>query len=84
MSSYPEGAEEGYPINDEYSSYREEYNTRVITTDGFKNSLKKSRKRISVTSGSMLMATSLSTWNRISPSVNFEHILSGGWLPTIN
>ena len=44
MSSYPEGAEEGYPANDEYSSYREEYNTRIITTDRFKNSLKNAIK----------------------------------------
>ena len=44
MSSYPEGAVGGYPINDEYSSYREEYNTRVITTDRFKNSLKNAIK----------------------------------------
>ena len=44
MSSYPEGAVGGYPINDEYSSYREEYNTRVITTDRFKNSLKNTIK----------------------------------------
>ena len=44
MSSYPEGAEEGYPANDEYSSYREEYNTRIITTDRFKNSLKNTIK----------------------------------------
>ena len=44
MSSYPEGAEEGYPANDEYSSYREEYNTRIITTDRFKNYLKNTIK----------------------------------------
>ena len=40
MGSYPEGAKDRYPVSDEYSDYREEYNTRVITTDKFKNSLK--------------------------------------------
>ena len=40
MSSYPEGAKDRYPVSDEYSDYREEYNTRIITTDKFKNSLK--------------------------------------------
>ena len=40
MSSYPNGAQDQYPEADEYSAYREEYNTRIITTDKFKNSIK--------------------------------------------
>ena len=40
MGSYPEGSKDRYPVSDEYSDYREEYNTRIITTDKFKNSLK--------------------------------------------
>ena len=40
MSSYPNGAQDQYPETDEYSAYREEYNTRIITTDKFKNSIK--------------------------------------------
>ena len=42
MVSYPEGAENQYPSDDEYNAYREKYNIRQITTDSFKELLRES------------------------------------------
>ena len=39
MTSYPSGAENGYPDDDDHSSYRSLYNTRVVTTDSFKKAI---------------------------------------------
>ena len=44
MVSYPEGAENKYPSDEEHNSYIEKYNTRQITTDEFRGLLKNSRK----------------------------------------
>ena len=40
MVSYPEGAENKYPLDEEHNSYRKKYNTRKITTDDFRGFLK--------------------------------------------
>ncbi len=42
MISYPVGAEEdGYPDDEDHVTYRTQYNTRVITNESFKQSLRK-------------------------------------------
>ena len=42
MISYPVGAEEdGYPDDEDHANYRTHYNTRVITNESFKQSLRK-------------------------------------------
>jgi len=40
MSKYPYGQEEHYPAGAEYREYQETYNTRKVTTEGFRNALK--------------------------------------------
>lgn len=40
MTSYPAGAENGYPDDEDHSTYRSFYNTRIITTDTFKQVIK--------------------------------------------
>ena len=40
MTSYPEGAYNQYPVDNELEKYRKEYNTREITTEDFKSLLK--------------------------------------------
>ena len=40
MKSYPLGAQNQYPDNDKLSTYRKQYNTRVVDTDVFKNIIK--------------------------------------------
>ena len=44
MVSYPEGAENNYPTNNEYNSYKKKYNTRQVTTDDFKEFVKNSKQ----------------------------------------
>jgi len=45
MVSYPVGAEQdGYPDDEDHAAYRKRYNTRIITTESFKQSLRKSNK----------------------------------------
>ena len=44
MTSYPEGAENQYPSDDDHNAYREEYNIRHITTDNFKGLLREPKK----------------------------------------
>ena len=42
MASYPVGAEQdGYPDDEEHAAYRKRYNTRIVTTESFKQSLRK-------------------------------------------
>jgi hypothetical protein len=41
MKSYPPSASDIYPQDDEHQKYLKDYNTRVVTTDDFKNALKK-------------------------------------------
>jgi len=41
MTSYPEGAENKYPINSEYDSYRKKYNIRIVSTENFQEFIKK-------------------------------------------
>jgi tetratricopeptide (TPR) repeat protein len=41
MKSYPPSATEIYPQDAEHQQYLKEYNTRVVTTDNFRNALKK-------------------------------------------
>ncbi|MFK5889133.1 MAG: FG-GAP-like repeat-containing protein [Flavobacteriaceae bacterium] len=40
MTSYPPSKDDVYPNNEELQKYNKTYNTRVITTDDFKNALK--------------------------------------------
>ena len=41
MVSYPEGAENGsYPKDENLIKYRKEYNTRKVTTESFKNTIR--------------------------------------------
>ena len=40
MTSYPEGAYNQYPVDNELEKYRKKYNTRDITTEDFKSLLK--------------------------------------------
>lgn len=44
MSSYPPSKNDVYPNNPDLQKYLKEYNTRIITTDEFKNSIKKEHK----------------------------------------
>ncbi len=44
MSSYPPSEKDSYPKDSELQKYRNDYNTRVITTDDFKNAIKKGQK----------------------------------------
>ena len=45
MVSYPVGAEQdGYPDDEDHAAYRKRYNTRIVTTESFKQSLRKSNK----------------------------------------
>jgi hypothetical protein len=41
MKSYPPSANDIYPQDAEHQQYLKEYNTRVVTTDNFRNALKK-------------------------------------------
>ncbi|SVA92834.1 uncharacterized protein METZ01_LOCUS145688, partial [marine metagenome] len=42
MASYPVGAEQdGYPEDEGHAAYRKRYNTRIVTTESFKQSLRK-------------------------------------------
>ncbi|MFC1747053.1 CRTAC1 family protein, partial [Candidatus Neomarinimicrobiota bacterium] len=36
MTSYPYGADEQYPLDEEHQAYRREYNTRNVTSDAFR------------------------------------------------
>jgi Tfp pilus assembly protein PilF len=44
MKSYPPSDVDIYPMNSELQKYHEEFNTRIITTDAFRNSIKNSKK----------------------------------------
>jgi tetratricopeptide (TPR) repeat protein len=41
MKSYPPSASDIYPKDDEHQKYLKDYNTRVVTSDDFRNALKK-------------------------------------------
>ena len=41
MKTYPPSANDIYPQDSEHQQYLREYNTRVVTTDNFRNALKK-------------------------------------------
>jgi hypothetical protein len=41
MKSYPPSASDIYPQDDEHQKYLKDYNTRVVTSDDFRNALKK-------------------------------------------
>ena len=41
MVSYPEGAENKYPSDSEYNSYRKKYNTRIVSTKNFQDFIKR-------------------------------------------
>ncbi|MDO9580950.1 MAG: CRTAC1 family protein [Bacteroidales bacterium] len=41
MSSYPPSEKDTYPNDPELQNYRQEYNTRIITSDGYRNSIRK-------------------------------------------
>jgi len=44
MESYPPSIKDIYPTDPELQKYHEEYNTRVVTMDGYRNLIKKSKK----------------------------------------
>ena len=46
MISYPDGADGNYPTSKEYDAYRKKYNTRKITTENFKEFLRRPLKQI--------------------------------------
>ncbi len=39
MASYPIGAENTYPLDKDHAAYRKQYNTRIVTTESFKQFL---------------------------------------------
>jgi len=39
MTSYPAGAENAYPLDEDHDAYRKQYNTRIVTTEPFKQFL---------------------------------------------
>ena len=39
MTSYPAGAENTYPLDEDHAAYRKQYNTRIVTTEPFKQFL---------------------------------------------
>ena len=39
MTSYPAGAENAYPLDKDHAAYRKQYNTRIVTTEPFKQFL---------------------------------------------
>jgi hypothetical protein len=41
MKSYPPSENDIYPDDAEHQKYRQEYNTRVVTSEDFRNALKK-------------------------------------------
>jgi hypothetical protein len=41
MTSYPPSAADSYPVDPELQKYNQEYNTRIVTTEEFRNALKK-------------------------------------------
>jgi hypothetical protein len=44
MKSYPPSDEDVYPLDPELQKYHREYNTRIVTTDDFRNSIKNNKK----------------------------------------
>ena len=39
MTSYPAGAENTYSLDEDHVAYRKQYNTRIVTTEPFKQFL---------------------------------------------
>jgi hypothetical protein len=44
MTSYPAGAENAYPLDEDHATYRKQYNTRIVTTEPFKQFLSEPNK----------------------------------------